>query len=407
MDRRAFFAGAAGVLEIMAGAQAGDTPTSSAEINRLIEQLGSRRFRQREQAGNALEKIGKPALTALRTASKSHVDGEVRRRAQLLIEAIGKSISGEVHCFGGHNAPVWAVALSDNGDQGFSAGLDATIRGWDCAAGKETRSWDMRPLMMRSLALSSDSARILAGGNMGALVLMDVRTGAELHRFQGHQAGLVRSVALSPDGTRALSGGFDGTMRLWDIKSGRELWSITLAKNGIRSHVYCVAFSLDGKQLLACTGNEIHIRDVKRRVVLQFRQLTRGVTGVFSPDCRRLLWGDTAGVVHVLDMRTSRELRQFRAQPCPGALSSSPQPEFSGTAVVSLALARDGHRLVSGHIDGTVRMWNAATGKELHCAARHTDEVTSVACSRDGKWALSGSRDRTLRLWRMPAGRNG
>jgi formylglycine-generating enzyme len=55
--------------------------TESERIDRLIRQLGSDSFVEREEAGKALEVIGMPALAALRKAAASSEDVEVRRRA--------------------------------------------------------------------------------------------------------------------------------------------------------------------------------------------------------------------------------------------------------------------------------------------------------------------------------------
>ncbi len=60
---------------------------SEREINRLIDQLGSERFQDREQATQELLKLGKSALPSLKEALKSS-DAEVRHRAQRLIDGI-------------------------------------------------------------------------------------------------------------------------------------------------------------------------------------------------------------------------------------------------------------------------------------------------------------------------------
>ena len=65
-----------------------DEPKSGAserEIKRLIGQLGSERFNDREEATDQLSKFGKSALPSLREATRSP-DSEVRRRAQQLVE---------------------------------------------------------------------------------------------------------------------------------------------------------------------------------------------------------------------------------------------------------------------------------------------------------------------------------
>jgi hypothetical protein len=60
---------------------------SEQEMKRLIAQLGSARFKDREQATYELAKLGKSALPSLKEATNS-ADAEVRRRAQQLVEQI-------------------------------------------------------------------------------------------------------------------------------------------------------------------------------------------------------------------------------------------------------------------------------------------------------------------------------
>jgi hypothetical protein len=64
----------------------------SDRIARLIVQLGSPRFTEREAASRALDALGEPALEALQAAAKSP-DPETRRRASELAERIGQRVA--------------------------------------------------------------------------------------------------------------------------------------------------------------------------------------------------------------------------------------------------------------------------------------------------------------------------
>src|SRR6516162_9138639 len=67
---------------------AGET-ADAGKINKLIEQMGSGTFAEREKATRELDAIGVPALEALRKAATSE-DAEIKRRAQELLSGIEK-----------------------------------------------------------------------------------------------------------------------------------------------------------------------------------------------------------------------------------------------------------------------------------------------------------------------------
>ena len=49
--------------------------------------------------------------------------------------------------------------------------------------------------------------------------------------------------------------------------------------------------------------------------------------------------------------------------------------------------------------DITTKIWDPATGKEIHTLTGHTQEITTVAVSPDGQSVLTGSRDGTAIVW--------
>jgi WD40 repeat protein len=73
--------------------------------------------------------------------------------------------------------------------------------------------------------------------------------------------------------------------------------------------------------------------------------------------------------------------------------------------VESVAISFDGHRIASGGLDNTVRVWDAETGRELNILRGHTDRIMAVAFSPDGQWLVSGSKDATARIWEVTTGR--
>jgi len=109
----------------------------------------------------------------------------------------------------------------------------------------------------------------------------------------------------------------------------------------------------------------------------------------FSPDGQRVVSGSDDGTLEVFDVATGRE-----------TLTLKRYADASG----SVAFSRDGRRIVSGSRDGTLRVFDASTGQEALTLGERAEGLWSVAFSPDGRRIVSGSRDGRLRVWDASTG---
>lgn len=73
-------------------------------------------------------------------------------------------------------------------------------------------------------------------------------------------------------------------------------------------------------------------------------------------------------------------------------------------SVNSIDFSPDGHYLVSGSDDNTIRIWDLKSGERTKLFKGHEGTVKAVRFSSDGKFIFSGSSDGTAKLWNIEKG---
>jgi WD40 repeat protein len=189
-------------------------------------------------------------------------------------------------------------------------------------------------------------------------------------------------------------------IRVWDLVTGRSVREWTQAPDGepddgIRWGSFDVAFLADGCLIVGQAGG-VRLLDPR--------------TGA-SEWTWKLPPTDLARVAASDDGRRAAAFRipNFLSSKFDGVgdivlldLASGGRRTIGshGTSFGSLALDATGSVLVSGGLDGAVRV-GPSDGREPHLLCCHADRVDVVAVSPDGKWVASGGQGE-IRLWPMP-----
>ena len=307
-----------------------------------------------------------------------------------------------------HRAPVRAAAFSADGRTVLTASRDGTARLWDTVNSRPVGP----PLEHQgdelSLAFSPDGRTALTASRYGPARFWDAASGLPL-TFVARD-GDVATVAFSPDGRTVATGGRRGVL-LWDFPAGRTLGP----HMDHREAVIDVSFSPDSRTLLTVTFPiDINDRAGLRRLwdTTSGRPIAPEV-GYQKSAARKEKQEDRGTPDRTLgnDPYLTPEMLSKKQQQ-----RGAPQSLLEGAGVQVVAFSSDGGSVLTGSEDGTARLWSLATGRPRGPVLRHQDQdlrrnpeqpsgVVAVAFSLDGQALLTGSADGTVNLWDKATGR--
>lgn len=323
----------------------------------------------------------------------------------------------------GHKTTVLSVAFANDSRTMATAGDDNTVQLWELPERMPKQVFTLKPWAVltghtdsvKDVAFSPDGLRLVSAAADGTLRLWDVPPIVEnikrikpnfLGLLQGHK-GPVWSVVWAREAI--YSGGQDGTVRAWEPKNqgkSTELFKLDKA-------VYALAISPDGETLAAAGEfeDEPFIQLYRPLIDAQLDRRAgrlKGHTSVvysvsFSPDGKRLTSGGQDGSVRVWDVASLQERGVFRRDKTGRPRFAPPDRAQDETErmVRSVSFAPDGLSVVSGGLDGAVRMWNFASQKEEVTELDVRPPLDAAAASADGRTFVVAGKLNVVRVWRL------
>ena len=224
-------------------------------------------------------------------------------------------------------------------------------------------------------------------------------------------------------------------LRCWQICAGKARCLGTIkGKGGIRT----IAVSRDGKYIGAETlkyddaSHYLHVWDAVSGKELFFLQVPCQIEGLnLSPDGKRIVWIDGDNIVRIWDVRTGKKIREWFGDRFSCTLTFSPDGRYLAAAtwkekvvrvwdsstgkkvhdlhadipikVMCNAIFSGTNTIVAcadgaGHENGSLLLWDVATGKLLGRRQGHTTSMGPLAVDGAGGW-LATSGDKELFLW--------
>ncbi|MCC6526633.1 MAG: hypothetical protein IT373_28555 [Polyangiaceae bacterium] len=351
----------------------------------------------RDLAGGAPRRIDPDRYVQLLALSP---DGDALAGADLYgnIELWRVADGARLDDFPGHRRELRTMALSGDGRLLATAGADDRVLVWDAESGALRRALSLpEQIYAPALALSRDGGELWLG-RRGALDVVDPRTGATLRSAPFDAEDHVSSVYLADDGASALvtaARAFSASTRWLDARTLAPTDHAGSLGRAATDH----GVAPDGRRAAGGQGPRVAIEALGGHDADAWDGHGADVSAVaFSPDGALVVSGDRDGELRLWRSDGGRLVARLAAGDRERSVRSWP-----AAGIESLGFAPDGRRFATGRRDGTIQLWDVATGTALGALRGHDADVVALAFAPNGSALYSASADGTALRWEVSA----
>lgn len=296
-----------------------------------------------------------------------------------------------VHTLGGrgwgHSKAVNSIAFTPDGQRLVSASTDQTVRVWDVRKGTEEAVLLAHTKGVNALSIDPNADLMVSAGAPEVKRWKPSRWRVDRQVAQSwkHPTS-VYAIVLSADGKFAYTAAWQGGVRVWDTQSNQFIQEWGAHKSSAN------AVSVDAKQdRLASVGNDGQLKiwqrvgtdqrfeEYKSLEQIKGNQL---VSVDISRDGNRVFAASQSGTTKLWEIDSGKVLLQLAHD----------------KNVSSTAMSKQEDYLATGAIDGSVKVWNARSGKLLYRFHLHQAAIAALSFSPDQRTLVAASHDKSFSL---------
>ncbi len=263
------------------------------------------------------------------------------------------------------------------------------LKRWDIATGKTEMEYVGHEKAALCYQYSRDGKTLISGGGDGAIIIWNASTGDTIRTIKAYREP-VFDMSFSNDETKIVSTSWEGVMKIHEVATGKRLELFNLEKGA----AYLSIFSRNDLYIITANlpKGGLQMREIdSKEVIREFVGHSEVVSAIqLTKDGKKLLSASWDGSIRLWDIATGLMDRKL----------------IGHQGGVYAAIFNNAEKnIFSGGADRVIRMWDVSTGKVVKTFSGHQGEVTSLQLTSDEKMLISHSLDGSTKFWDLNSGK--
>ncbi|MCW5945712.1 MAG: hypothetical protein KIT74_01625 [Fimbriimonadales bacterium] len=277
---------------------------------------------------------------------------------------------------------------------------------WDARTGQRLQKVALEDDIVTGACYSKDGSKAaIEFGASESVVIIDATTGKKLHQLMVDDgAERTWQGSFHPSDKLFLTLCSDQSIRLWSTETGRELHRL-----GFAGDVTAAQFSPAGDRIVAVANGSVFVWDyIAANPPHQFSVPADVYTATFSPDGGKILVSCEDETARVFDANTRQELARYEGHSFQVS-SATFSRQCDRLLTTSWHLPREPISALQpnqvGELGGLGHIWDLAQAREVIRLVGHEGPITSGEFSPDGQLVVTCGWEGSTRLWDARSGR--